>query len=349
LKPLLRLSHVPVLVLAWVPVALAVALLTPGEPVYSQAAQRPAARPAWPPKLEEPAPGEVEVLPVRGNVHVIIGAGGNVTVQTGEQGILLVDTGSASMSEKVWAAVQKIAPPRKALRYVINTSENPEHTGGNAVIAAKGQTVPLREANYTAGPQGTINYNRASVVSHQNVLNRMSAPTGQKSPTPPEAWPDNTYAIDQKRFYFNDEPVVMMNSIVFFRKSDVISTGDLVDLTRYPLIDIKAGGSIQAIVASLNRLIDLCVPESHGAGGTLIVPGHGRIADHAEVAYYRDMTYIIRDRVQDMISKGMTLAQVKAAKPTRDWDTRYGSSTGGWTTDGFVEAVFTNLSASGKK
>ena len=266
------------------------------------------------------------MLPVRGNVHVIIGAGGNVTVQTGEQGILLVDTGSASMSEKVWAAVQKIAPPRKPLRYVINTSENPEHTGGNAVIAAKGETVPLRDANYTAGPQGTINYKRASVVAHQNVLNRMSAPTGQKSPTPPEAWPDNTYAIDQKRFYFNDEPVVMMNfpgntdgnSIVFFRKSDVISTGDLVDLTRYPLIDLKAGGSIQAIVASLNRLIDLCVPESHGAGGTLIVPGHGRIADHAEVAYYRDMTYIIRDRVQDMISKGMTLAQVKAAKPTRD-------------------------------
>ena len=218
---------------------------------------------------------------MRGNVHVIIGAGGNVTVQTGEQGILLVDTGIASMSEKVWAAVQKVAPPRKALRYVINTDEDPEHTGGNAVIAAKGQTVPLREANYTAGPQGTINYNRASVVAHQNVLNRMSAPTGEKSPTPPEAWPDNTYAIDQKRFYFNDEPVVMMNfpgntdgnTIVFFRKSDVISTGDLIDLTRYPVINRKAGGSIQAIVASLNKLIDLCVPESHGAGGTLIIPG----------------------------------------------------------------------------
>ena len=164
---------------------------------------------------------------------MIIGAGGNITVQTGEQGILLVDTGIASMSDKVWAAVQRIAPPRKPLRYVINTTEHPEHTGGNAVIAAKGETVPLRDANYTAGPQGTINYNRASVVSHQNVLNRMSAPTGEKSPTPPEAWPDNTYAIDQKRFYFNDEPVVMMNfpgntdgnTIVFFRKSDVDQHG----------------------------------------------------------------------------------------------------------------------------
>src|SRR6187200_2545716 len=224
-------------ILFWIPVAFALAVLAAGERAHAQAPQSPARRSAWPPKLEEPAPGEVEVLPVRGNVHVIMGAGGNITVQVGEQGILLVDTGVASMSEKVWAAVQKVAPPRKVLRYVINTDEDPEHTGGNAVIAAKGQTVPLREANYTAGPQGTINYNRASVVAHQNVLNRMSAPTGEKSPTPPEAWPDNTYAIDQKRFYFNDEPVVMMNfpgntdgnTIVFFRKSDVISTGDLID------------------------------------------------------------------------------------------------------------------------
>ena len=337
--------------LAWALVAIALAVLIPAERVYTQAGQGAARRPVWPPRLSEPAPGEVQVLPVRGNVSVIIGAGGNVTVQVGSQGILLVDTGIASMSEKVWAAVQSIAPPRKPLRYVINTTEHPEHTGGNAVIAAKGETVPLREANYTAGPQGTINYKRASVVSHQNVLNRMSAPTGEKSPTPPEAWPDNTYAIDQKRFYFNDEPVVMMNypgntdgnTVVHFRKSDVISTGDLLDLTRYPLIDLKARGSLQAIVSSLNRLIDLTVPESHGAGGTLVVPGHGRISDHAEVAYYRDMTFIVRDRIEDMIAKGMTLAQVKAARPTRDYDARYGSTTGPWTTDMFVEAAYQSL------
>jgi glyoxylase-like metal-dependent hydrolase (beta-lactamase superfamily II) len=255
------------------------------------------------------------------------------------------------MSEKVWAAVQSIAPPRKPLRYVINTTEHPEHTGGNAVIAARGETVPLRDATYTAGPQGSINYKRASVVAHQKVLNRMSAPTGQKAPTPPEAWPDNTYSIDQKRFYFNDEPVVMMNfpgntdgnTIVFFRKSDVISVGDLIDLTRYPLIDLKAGGSIQSLVTSLNKLIDLCVPESHGAGGTLVIPGHGRIADHAEVAYYRDMVYIVRDRIQDMIGKGMSLAQVKAARPTRDYDARYGTTSGPWTTDMFVEAAYQSL------
>jgi hypothetical protein len=123
----------------------------------------------------------------------------------------------------------------------------------------------------------------------------------------------------------------------------VISVGDLIDLTRYPLIDLKAGGSIQSLVASLNKLIDLCVPESHGAGGTLVIPGHGRIGDHAEVAYYRDMVYIVRDRIQDMIGKGMSLAEVKAARPTRDYDARYGTATGPWTTDMFVEAAYQSL------
>ena len=331
--------------------AIALGLVSSPERVYTQAGQTPAGRPAWPPVLSAPAAGEVQVLPVRGHISVIIGAGGNITVQTGEQGILLVDTGTAAMSEKVWAAVQGLAAPRKPLRYVINTTEQPEHTGGNAVIAAKGATVPLREATYTAGPQGTISYKRASVVSHQNVLNRMSAPTGEKAPTPSEAWPDNTYVTAQKRFYFNDEPVVVMhypgntdaNSVVLFRKSDVLSVGDLLDLTRYPMIDVKAGGSLASIVDSLNHLIDLTVPEAHAAGGTLVVPGHGRIADHAEVAYYRDMTYIIRDRIKDMIGKGMTVAQVKAARPTRDYDVRYGSTTGSWTTDMFVEAAYQSL------
>jgi glyoxylase-like metal-dependent hydrolase (beta-lactamase superfamily II) len=133
------------------------------------------------------------------------------------------------------------------------------------------------------------------------------------------------------------------NSIVLFRKSDVVSTGDLLDLTRYPMIDIKAGGSLQAIIDTLNRVIDITVPAAHGAGGTLVVPGHGRIADHAEVAYYRDMTSIIRDRIVDMVRRGMTLEQIKKARPTRDYDARYGSDSGAWTTDMFVEAAYRSL------
>ncbi len=314
--------------------------------VYTQAAQ---ARTPWPPRLSEPAPGEVQILPVAGNISVIIGAGGNVTVQAGNQGILLVDTGTAAMSEKVWAAVQSIS--HKPMRYIINTTEHPDFTGGNATIAPRGETVPLRETNYTAGPQGGISYKRASVVAFLTVLNRMSAPTGEKALTPTDAWPDNAFATPQKRFYFNDEPVVITNlpgntdgtSVVHFRKSDVISAGELLDLTRFPRIDVKAGGSIDALVDSLNKLIDLTVPEANAAGGTLVIPGRGRISDHAEVAYYRDMNYIIRDRIRDMIGRKMTLAQVKAAKPVRDYESRYGSATGPWTTDMFVEAAYESL------
>jgi cyclase len=172
-------------------------------------------------------------------------------------------------------------------------------------------------------------------------------------PARPEgAWPDNTYSSPQKRLYFNDEAVIIMhvpantdgNSIVFFRKSDVVSTGDLFDLTGYPVIDLKAGGSIQAMLDSLNRLLDVTVPSAYAQGGTLVIPGHGRIADHADVVYYRNMIAIIRDRIQDMIKRGMTLEQVKAAQPTRDYDARYGKKTGEWTTDMFVEAAFRGLS-----
>ena len=114
---------------------------------------------------------------------------------------------------------------------------------------------------------------------------------------------------------------------------------------RHPLIDLKAGGSLQAIVQALNHVIETTVPAAHAAGGTLVVPGHGRISDHAEVAYYRDMTAIVRDRIQDMIRKKMTLEQIKAARPTRDYDARYGRTTGAWTTDMFVEAAYRSLMA----
>lgn len=327
--------------------AAAIALTAAAPPVHTQGAAP--ARPEWPPRLEEPAPGDVAILPVQGSVHMIVGAGANITVHATREGILMVDTGVASMSEKVWTAVRSLS--RGPLRYIVNTTHYDDHTGGNAVIAARGEQIPLRDANYTAGPQGVINYKRASVVSHIGVLRRMSAPTGETPPTPEAAWPDNTYSTPEKRFSFNGEPVVVIHmpsntdasSVVFFRKSDVISAGDLLDLTRYPLIDLKAGGSIQGVVQSLNRLIDLTVPAAHAAGGTLVVSGHGRLADHAEVAYYRDMAYIVRDRVQDMIDRGMTLEQVKKARPTRDWDPRYGSDTGPWTTDMFVEAVYRSL------
>jgi cyclase len=325
-----------------------IALVESASTQANQASNRQA-QPNWPPRLSAPAPGEVEVLPVQGKVHVIVGAGSNITVQAGDEGVLMVDTGTASMTPKVLAALKTIST--KPLRYIINTTEFNEYVGGNAAIADTGEIIPFRAPDYTAGPQGALDITRASVISYYTLLHRVAGPEGKAPRIPEDGWPDNTYSIDQKRLYFNDEPVIIThipsntdsNSVVLFRKSDVVSAGGLLDLTSYPVIDVAAGGSIQAVVDALNRLIDITVPAAHAGGGTLVIPGHGRIADHAEVVYYRDMTTIIRDRVEDMVKKGMTLAQVKAARPSRDWDTRYGKQTGAWTTDMFVEAVYQSL------
>jgi len=324
----------------------AVGLLGSAELVHTQAPQ-----PAWmwSPTLTGPAPGEVQVLPVQGNVHVIVGAGANITVQAGPDGILMVDTGLTPMSDKVLAALKTIST--RPLRYIVNTTEFEDHVGGNAPIADTGEIIPFREPNYTAGPQGALDTTKASVISYYTLFHRLAGPTGKTPKIPELGWPDNTFSIPQKRLHFNDEAVVIThrpsntdgNSIVLFRKSDVVSAGDLLDLTSYPVIDIAAGGSIDTFVDALNRLIDVAVPAANAAGGTLIVPGHGRIADHAEVVYYRDMITIIRDRIQDMIRKGMTLAQIKAARPTRDYDRRYGKTTGPWTTEMFVEAAYQSL------
>ena len=312
---------------------------------------QPAAR-LWPPRLSGPAPGELQILPVRGNVHVIIGAGSNVTVQTGPSGVLVVDTGAAAMSQKVLAASRSISPG--PIRYIVNTTEFDDYVGGNAPIADAGEIVPFREANYTAGPQGALDITKASVISYYTLFQRLVGPTGQTPKIPEVGWPDNTFSIEQKRLYFNDEPVVILhrvantdaNSIVLFRRSDVISTGGLLDLTSYPVIDPGNGGGINQMVDALNSLIDLAVPARNAEGGTLVVPGRGRIADHAEVVIYRDMMSVIRDRVDAMVKGKMTLAQVKAARPTRDYDNRYGKAAGPWTTDMFVEAVYRSLSKS---
>jgi len=313
-------------------------------------AQRSDDLPAWSPVPPAPQPGEVRVVPVAGNIYMIVGAGANITVQTGDDGLLLVDTGTASTSTAVLAAIETI-PTGGPLRYIINTTEALDHSGGNEAIVVTGQIVPLRGENYGAGPQGILDYDRASLIAHLNVFTRMVLPTPGNDPRPEAAWPDNTYSTPIKRLYFNGEPVVIMhrpanndgNSIVWFRKSDVLSVGDLLDLTRFPFIDLAAGGSADGFVDALNELISLAVPSANSAGGTLVIPGHGRIADHAEVVYYRDMLTVVRDRIRDMIGRGMTLAQVQEARPTRGYDSLYGSDRGPWTTARFVEAVYSSL------
>lgn len=291
--------------------------------------------------------GEVHVWPVQGNVHMLVGAGANITVQVGEDGVLMVDTGTEAMTDKVLAAIRTIS--KGPLIYIVNTDENDQHTGGNQKIAATGAPVGF---NNLTGP-GRGGAQGAFIIAFQKVFERLSAPTGSKAAAPEDAWPNDTYSIPTKSLYFNDEPLQILhqpgntdgNSIVFFRRSDVISTGDLMDLTGYPRIDLAAGGSIQAIKQGLDRIIDMAVVKSHSEGGTMIVPGHGRLCDEADVVVYDQMITIVSDRIRDMLSRGMTLQQVKDARPTADWDPLYGRTSGPWTTDMFVEAAYKSLSA----
>jgi len=270
-------------------------------------------------------------------------------VHAGVDGILMVDSGTAAAADKVWAATQSIS--RRPLRYIVNTNEREEYSGGNEVISLRGSTIPFRPPEDVRVSDGRIGADRANVISYLTVFHRMSAPTGKVAARPEEAWPDNTYSSPQKKLYFNDEPVLIMhvpsttdgNSIVHFRTADVLSVGDLLDLTGYPRIDVSAGGSINAVVQGLYRVIEITVPNRKSEAGTLVIPGRGRLADQPDVVYYQQMSAIIRDRIKDMIGKGMTLEQVKAARPTRDYDPRYGSTSGAWTTDMFIEAAYASL------
>jgi glyoxylase-like metal-dependent hydrolase (beta-lactamase superfamily II) len=272
---------------------------------------------------------------------MLAGAGGNITLQIGKDGVLLVDTGLAQMSDPALAAIRKFTD--KPIHYILNTHVHPDHTGGNEPFGKAGNTITGGDvADDIKGLE-----KGAAIIAHQRVLDRMSVPDGQQPAAAFGALPTDVYRGKQKDLYFNDEPVVLLHqpaahtdgdSLVFFRGSDVISTGDIFVTTNYPVIDLERGGSIQGLIASLNRIIDLTVPAALQEGGTLVIPGHGRICDEADVVEYRDMVTIVRDRIADMLKRGMTLDQVKAARPTEDYDPRYGSNTG------FVEAVYRSLS-----
>ena len=297
---------------------------------------RPGANGGFKPE-EQPqhlAAGEVKAVHVQGNVHMIVGAGANIAVQAGEDGVLVVDTGNAGSSDKVLAAIKQIAPG-KEIRWVVNTGMSPDHTGGNESVSKAGRTV---------------NGNIAAIVSHENTAARMV-----KAGVADSARPFNTYFEPSRDFPFNGEPIMLFHddataddtgTVVMFRRSDVIATGDLFRTEGYPVIDLANGGSIDGTIAGLNRLLDLTVPSKMlEEGGTYVIPGHGRISDEHDVAMYRDMLVIIRDRIKNMVQKKMTLEQVRAAHPTLDYDGRYGADTGPWTTAMFIEAVYREMSS----
>ena len=294
---------------------------------------------------QAPAPawgfsGEIHKFHVQGRVNILVGAGSNIAVTTSDEGVLFVDTGLEQHAEKVLAFVKRELSD-KPVRWIVNTSVDLDHSGGNEVFAKAGSTT---EGNPTP------------VAAHENVLTRMSLPSaGPVRPT--GAWPTTTYTRAQKDFFFNGDPVVMYHvknahtdgdSVVFFRRSDVVMTGDLYSTVQYPRFDPATGGGVQGSIDGLNLILDLAVPRHMQEGGTMVVPGHGRVGDEADVLEYRDMVTIVRDRIQDLVAEGKTLEQVKASRPTLDYDLQYGSPNSNWTTTNFVEAVYKDLTSKTK-
>jgi cyclase len=276
---------------------------------------------------------EVRVFPVQGDVSMLVGPGGNITVQAGKEGMVVVDTQTAAAAPQVMAAIRKLSD--MPIIWVINTSLDADHIGGNEALLRLGGS---NEASL-----------RARVVAHENVLNRLVAPAVAQARVSDAASINDTYFRSPKDFLFNGEAVMVYHmpaahtdcdSIVLFRKSDVLSVGDIFTPDRYPVIDLANGGSVQGLLDALNKILEMAVAGKYQEGGTFVIPGHGRLCDEADVVEFRDMVTIIRDRVQDMIKRGMTLEQVKAGKPSRDYDTQYSGSP-----DVFVESIYKSLTA----
>jgi len=340
---------------------------------------------------QSPRDGQVHVLPVQGNIYMLVADGVNITASIGRDGIAVVNTGSAQMSDKVLAALNELARttvnaaapnscfgascpsafgdpawsspyfnafiaaprPTQGMRYVFNTSASPEHVGGNEKLAA---AAAFKRAGGAGGFGGAARDlgTSATIVAHEAVLSAMSSPGGKATPAPTGAWPSDTYFDEFYKLteYVNGEAVILYHapaantdgdSFVFFRHSEVISAGNLLSSISYPLIDTEKGGSIQGVIDGLNGILDIAVAEYRAQGGTWIIPGRGRLSDTADVASYRNMLVMIRDRVRDLKKKGMTLEQVRAARPTLDFDGRYGATTGPWTTDMFLSAVYRSV------
>jgi glyoxylase-like metal-dependent hydrolase (beta-lactamase superfamily II) len=291
----------------------------------------------------------IELVRVRDNVYMLVGAGGNVTMQFGEEGVLLVDSGAAGRTASLLAAVRALTT--KPLRILINTSSDPDHVSGNAEV--------VQAAGGIAGPQAgggaaVARPQNAGIrtIAHENTATRLGRGFGDLPALPIDGVPESTFFTPRKDIFANGEGVQLLaqpaahtdgDLFVYFRGSDVVSAGDIFLPDAYPRFDPARGGSINGTIDALNTLLELTIPERNQMGGTLVVPGHGRVANEAEVVEYRDMLTIIRDRVQQMIEKGMTLEQIQKTRPTLEYDPSYGTDRN-WSGEMFLAAVHRDLS-----
>lgn len=295
------------------------------------------------------SPDLLEILEVRPNFFMIAGAGGNIGVQVGDDGVVVVDAGSAASAPAVVAAIKRITP--KPIRYVINTGPDADHVGGNDVLSKAGDT--FFPGTRAAGARQDALRSVASILAAEGVLRHMTA--ASESTPSPGGLPTESFHYARKYLYLNNEAIEVLHqpaahtdsdAFAFFRRSDVVVAGDVIDTRQFPVIDIERGGSIEGEIAALNRLTELAVPSVpivSREAGTIVIPGHGRLCDQFDVIEYRDMISIIRDRVRDLVNAGRSLDQVKAARPAKGYEGRYGSAGGDWTTDKFIDAVYRSL------
>jgi cyclase len=286
--------------------------------------------------------GGIDVVKVRQNFYMIAGDGGNIAVELGTDGIVLTNAGAGNMSDKVLEELKKLSD--LPIRYIINTNVDPDFVGGNLKLSA----------NPFALGVVTNSQGHAAILAHQSILTKMSARDAKPS-YPGDAWPNEAFLAKRHSMRMNDEGIEILyqpaahsdsDSFVMFRKSDVVVAGDIMDTTRFPVIDVAHGGSIQGEIDALNKLIELTIapiPYIYKDVGTYVIPGHGRLSEQMEVVDYRDMVVTLRDNVAELMKQGKTLDQIKAAHPALAYETRYGRQPG--VTDSFLESVYKSISA----
>jgi glyoxylase-like metal-dependent hydrolase (beta-lactamase superfamily II) len=281
-----------------------------------------------------PDAGAIRTFHVRENVWMLITPDGNLALQTGPDGVLLVDTGRAGTSDAVLAAIRRITT--QPLRFIINTSAGPMSVGNNPVLGAlKGGATDRKGVGVTP-----------AIIAHGSVVGRMSA-----AKFPGVALPNDGYLLERRSIRFNGEAIDVIHqpsaysegdSIVYFRRSDIIFAGEIFSTKRFPRVDSEHGGTYQGILSALNQMLDLAVPavvaESFAEDGTLISPGSGRLCDKDDLTEYRDMLHIVRGRMAKMVKQGSSLDAVKAAKLLVDYDQRY--SVPEWTGAMFTDALY---------
>jgi cyclase len=306
---------------------------------------------AMPGRAAGPDTGALDVVQVRPNFYMIAGAGGNIAVQIGSDGVVLVDAGTAEATDRVLAAIGKLTA--LPIRYVIDTNAEPDLVGGNAKLAKAGQTIFTNVLGNAALSSAMTNGGAAAILAHDSVLRRMSSPSGKTAAYPDDALPTEAFYPKRQTLRMNDEGIEVSyqpaahsdaDSFVFFRGSDVVVAGDVMDTTRFPVIDVANGGTIQGEIDALNKLIEMAIPPTpfiYKGVGTYVIPGHGRLCEQMEVVDYRDMVVVVRDVIADMVKRGMTLDQIKAASPAKPYEPQYGTEEG--STSAFVTAIFKSL------